>query len=182
MRAKGRPSAECYRAAGGGATAQNARRGGVYKPPAHAQNERSERRFAINPQHPAMAQKVPGRQPEKPAAAAPKKKKKKMTAAEMHRKLQDNVQMLPHAVTHLEKEGKKTQAFIVKYVSGPVMKLINRVMNSQRYKGAEGARLKQSEQMKRHLEQRQQAMDFMRGEMQKMQKRQQKRGGGGKPR
>jgi hypothetical protein len=107
------------------------------------------------------------------------KKKKKRSAAEMHRTVQDQVQALPFAVQHLEKEGKRTQAFIVRYLTGPVLRFINKLMNRTRYKGTEGAKLKQSEQMKRHLEQRQKAADYMQGELRKMQKRQQKRGGGG---
>jgi hypothetical protein len=104
------------------------------------------------------------------------KKKKKKSAAEMHRQMQENVQALPYAVAHFEKEGKRGRAFILKYVSGPIMKLVERMFARQRYKGPEGAKLKTSEQMKRHLEQRQKAMDYMQGELRKAQKRQ--RGGG----
>lgn len=109
---------------------------------------------------------------------AEKKKKKKRSAADMHRTVQDQVQAIPFAVQHLEKEGKKTQAFIVKYLTGPVLRVVNKLMSRSRYKGPEGAKLKQSEHMKRHLEQRQKAMEYMQGEMKKAQKRQQKRGGG----
>src|SRR4029079_14245252 len=109
------------------------------------------------------------------------KKKKKRSAAEMHRTVQDNLQALPLTVQHWEKEGKKGRAFILKYITGPVLRVVNNLMNRSRYTGPEGAKLKQSEQMKRHLEQRQKAMEFMQGEMRKMQKRQQKRGGGGGP-
>jgi hypothetical protein len=112
---------------------------------------------------------------------AEKKKKKKRSAAEMHRSIQDNVQALPYAISHFEKEGKRGRAFILKYVSGPIMKLMNRLMNRSRYGGTEGAKLKQSEQMKRHLEQRQKAVEFMQAQLQQAQKRQQKRGGN-KPR
>lgn len=110
---------------------------------------------------------------------AEKKKKKKLTAAEMHRNVQDKLLVLPKYVQQVEKEGKKRQAFILKYVTGPVLRLVNKLMNKTRYKGTEGQKLKQSEQMKRHLEIRQQQVQYMQGEMQKMQKRQQKRGGGG---
>jgi hypothetical protein len=113
---------------------------------------------------------------------AEKKKKPKRSAADMHRQIQENVQALPFAVAHYEKEGKRGRAWILKYVSGPVMKLIDRMFSKTRYKGPEGAKLKTSEQMKRHLEQRAKAMEYMQGEMRKQQKRQQKRGGGGKPR
>lgn len=110
---------------------------------------------------------------------AEKKKKKKRTAAEMHRTVQDQVQALPFAVSHLEKKGKRTQAFIVKYITGPVLRLINRLMSKTRYKGPEGQKRKQSEQMKRHLEHRQKAVDYMQGEIRKAQKRHSKGRGGG---
>ena len=106
---------------------------------------------------------------------AEKKKKKKRTAAEMHRTVQDQVQALPFAVSHLEKEGKRTQAFIVKYLTGPVLRFINKLMNRSRYKGPEGQKRKQSEQMKRHLDQRQKAIDFMQGQLKQAQQRQAKR-------
>jgi len=112
---------------------------------------------------------------------AEKKKKKKRTAAEMHRTVQDQVQALPFAVSHLEKEGKRTQAFIVKYLTGPVLRFINKLMSRTRYKGPEGQKRKQSEQMKRHLEHRQKAVEYMQTELRKAQKRQTKRGGGGGP-
>ncbi|HEU4561809.1 MAG TPA: hypothetical protein VFS20_28550 [Longimicrobium sp.] len=109
---------------------------------------------------------------------AEKKKKKKRSAAEMHRTVQDHVQAIPYAVQHLEKEGKTTKAWVVKYITGPVLRLVNKLMSKSRYKGAQGQKLKQSEQMKRHLELRQKQVQYMQGEMQKLQKRQQKRGGG----
>jgi len=109
---------------------------------------------------------------------AEKKKKKKRSAAEMHRTVQDQVQALPFAVSHLEKEGKRTQAFIVKYITGPVLRIINRLMNRTRYKGPDGQKRKQSEQMKRHLEHRQKAVDYMQGEMRKAQKAKGRSGGG----
>lgn len=110
--------------------------------------------------------------------AEKKKKKKKLTAAEMHRRVQDNLQFLPHHVQMMEREGKRKQAFIVKYITGPVLRLVNKLMNKTRYKGTDGQKLKQSEQMKRHLEMRQKALELQQGELRKLQKRQQKRGGG----
>ena len=109
-------------------------------------------------------------------------KKKKQSLEERHRQLQDQVQALPFAIAQMEKEGKKGKAFLLKYVSGPVIRFMNKMMDRQRYKGPEGQKLKQSEKMKRHLEQRQKAMEYVQGEMRKAQKRQQKRGGGGRPR
>jgi hypothetical protein len=104
-------------------------------------------------------------------------KKKKRSAEEMHRTLQDQTQALPYAIMQAEKEGKKGRAFMLKYVSGPIVRFMNRMMSKQRYKGAEGGKLKQSEQMKRHLEQRSKAMEFYQTEMKRAQQRQSKRQG-----
>lgn len=101
--------------------------------------------------------------------------KKKRSPEEMHRNLQDQAQALPYAITLAEKEGKKGRAFMLKYISGPIVRFMNRMMTRQRYKGPEGGKLKQSEQMKRHLEQRRKAMQYYQGEMDKAQKKQQKR-------
>ena len=112
---------------------------------------------------------------------AEQKKKKKLTMAERHRQIQDSVQALPYAIDQMEREGKRGKVFILKYISGPILRTLNKVMDKQRYKGPEGQKLKQSEKMARHLEQRRKAMEFMQGEMAKQQKRAQKRSGG-KPR
>jgi hypothetical protein len=106
---------------------------------------------------------------------AEKKKKKKRSTAEMHRQVQDSVQALPYAIAQMEKEGKRGRAFVLRYISGPILKGLNRLMGKTRYKGPEGVKLKQSEQMKRHLEQRSRAMEYMQGELAKQQKRAQKR-------
>jgi hypothetical protein len=108
-------------------------------------------------------------------------KKKKQSLEERHRQLQNQVQALPYAIAQMEKEGKRGKAFMLKYVSGPIVRFMNRMMDRQRYAGPEGVKLKQSEKMKRHLEQRQKAMEYVQGELRKNQKRQQKRGGGGRP-
>lgn len=103
--------------------------------------------------------------------------KKKRTPEEMHRTLQDQVQALPFAIAQAEKEGKKGRVFILKYLSGPFVRFMNRFMSKQRYKGPEGGKLKQSEQMKRHLEQRQKAMEYYQNEMKRAQQKQSKRQG-----
>ena len=104
-------------------------------------------------------------------------KKKKRSAEEMHRNLQDQVVALPYAIAQAEKEGKKGRVFLLRYLTGPVIRFMNRMMGKQRYNGPEGSKLKQSEQMKRHLEQRQKALEFYQGEMKKTQQRQAKRQG-----
>ena len=104
-------------------------------------------------------------------------KKKKLSPEQMHRQLQDNVQALPHVISQLEKDGKRGQAFLLRYVRGPIMRFMFRMSDKQRYKGPEGTKLKQSDQMKRHLEQRQKAMEYYQGEMKRQQQRQAKRQG-----
>lgn len=103
------------------------------------------------------------------------KKKKKRSSEDMHRTVQEQVQALPYAIAHYEKEGKRGKVFLLKYLSGPILKLVNRMMTRTRYKGPEGAKLKQSEQMKRHLEQRRKAMEYMQGQVAAQQKKAQKR-------
>lgn len=107
-----------------------------------------------------------------------KKKKKKRSAAEMHRQIQDSLQALPYALEEHQKQGRRGKAALLRWVGGPILRLINRILNRQRYRGPEGTKLKQAEQMKRHLEQRKQAYRHLQGEMQKAQKQARK----GKPR
>ncbi len=104
-------------------------------------------------------------------------KKKKPSPEEMHRQLQDSVQALPYMISQMEKDGKRGQAFLLRYVRGPIMRFMFRMSNKNRYKGPEGTKLKQSDQMKRHLEQRQKAMEYYQGEMKRQQQRQSKRQG-----
>ncbi|HEX2090797.1 MAG TPA: hypothetical protein VHG28_00290 [Longimicrobiaceae bacterium] len=97
-------------------------------------------------------------------------KKKKRDPAQMHRQIQDSLQALPYAIAEHEKHGRKGRALFLRYLGGPILKVMNRLFSSQRYKGTEGAKLKQSEQLKRHLEQRKQALKYVQGEMTKAQK------------
>jgi hypothetical protein len=106
-------------------------------------------------------------------------KKKKQSPEERHRQLQDQVQALPYAIADLEAKGQRWKAFSVRYLAGPMLRLMKKMMDRQRYAGKDGAKLKQSEQMKRHLEQRTKAMQYVQGEMRKQQKSAR---GKGKPR
>lgn len=105
-------------------------------------------------------------------------KKKKRDPAQMHRQVQDSIQALPYAIADHEKNGRRGKALLLRYVGAPILKVMNKFFNRSRYKGTEGAKLKQTEQLKRHLEQRQQAMKYVQGEMAKAQKSARK----GKPR
>lgn len=110
--------------------------------------------------------------------AKKKKKKQKRSAATMHRQVQDSVQALPYAIAQQKEEGKRVRAFILRFFSGPMLRLVNRMMNASRYRGEEGKKLKQSEQMRRHLEHKRAAVQHFQGQMQAAQKTAQKRGGG----
>jgi hypothetical protein len=106
---------------------------------------------------------------------AAKNKKKKLSPEERHRQLQDQVAALPYALADLEARGEKRKAFLTRYLAAPIIRLMKRLMDRQRYTGPEGQKLKQGEQMKRHLEQRRKAMEYMQGEQARQQKRASKR-------
>jgi hypothetical protein len=100
-----------------------------------------------------------------------KKKKQKRTPEQMHRQIQDSLQALPYAIEQHQKQGQGFKAAVLRYVSGPVLKLMNKAFSARRYRGTEGKKLQQTEQMRRHLEQRQAAMKHLQGTMQQAQKR-----------
>jgi hypothetical protein len=103
------------------------------------------------------------------------KKKKKKSAGSMHRQVQDSVQALPYAIEQQKKEGKRFRAFVLRYFSGPLLRLVNRALNASRYRGTEGQKLKQSEQMRRHLDHKKAAVKHVQAQMQAAQKAQKKR-------
>src|SRR3712207_8209144 len=105
----------------------------------------------------------------------PKSKKKKRSAAQMHRQVQDSLQALPYVIEDQKKKGHGFKAFVLHYLSGPMLKLTNAVLNRRRYKGVEGEKQRQTDQMRRHLEQRQAAMKHLRQHMEQQQKRQRPR-------
>lgn len=100
-----------------------------------------------------------------------KQKKKKRSTESMHRQVQDSVQALPYVIEQQRKEGKWFRAFVLRYISGPMLRLVNRGLSARRYRGPEGQKLKQTEQMRRHLEQRQAAMKHLQGQMDAMRKK-----------
>jgi hypothetical protein len=107
-----------------------------------------------------------------------KTKKKKLSPEEQHRQLHDQAEAIPFVIEDYKSKGKWFRAFVVRYLAGPMVRFQKRLMDKQRYTGASGVKLKQAEQMKRHLEQRRKAMEFMQGEMQRQQKKAQKRSKG----
>lgn len=100
-----------------------------------------------------------------------KKSKKKKSAGAMHRQIQDSVQALPYVIEQQKKEGKRVRAFVLRYLSGPLLRLTNKALNAKRYRGEEGQKLKQTEQMRRHLEHKQAAVRHVQDQMQALQKK-----------
>ena len=98
-------------------------------------------------------------------------KKKKQSSAELHRQVKDSLQALPYVVDQQRKQGHPVKAFMLRYFSGPVLRLINKTLNAKRYRGTEGEKLKQTDQMKRHLDQRKAAMKQYQTHIQQEQKR-----------
>lgn len=100
-----------------------------------------------------------------------KKKKKKRSSEQLHRQVQDSLQALPYYIDQQKKEGKKVRAFFLRFFSAPMLRTMNRVLSAGRYRGSEGEKKRQSEQMKRRLEQKKAAIQHYQGEMRKAQKR-----------
>ncbi len=100
------------------------------------------------------------------------RKKQKRSAETMHRQVQDSLQALPYAIDQHKNEGKRIRAFVLRYFSGPVLRLVNRAFNARRYRGVEGQKLKQTEQMRRHLEQRRAAMKHYQSHIDQARKKQ----------
>jgi hypothetical protein len=84
-------------------------------------------------------------------------KKKKRSTEQMLKQVQDSLQVMPHYIEQQKAEGKWFRAFMLRYISSPMLRLMNRALGSRRYKGAEGAKLKQTDYMRRHLQQKTQA-------------------------
>lgn len=103
--------------------------------------------------------------------AKKKKKKSKRSAEAMHLQVQDSVQALPYAIEMQKKEGKWFRAFMLRYVSGPMLRMVNRLFSAKRYRGQEGQKLKQTEQMRRHLRHKQAAVRHAQDQMQELQRK-----------
>ncbi len=103
------------------------------------------------------------------------RKKLKKPLDQQHRDLQDQVEAIPYVIEDYKAKGKWFRALVVRYLAGPMVRFQKRMLDKQRYTGVSGQKLKQAEQMKRHLEQRRKAMEFMQGEMLRQQKKAQKR-------
>ena len=116
------------------------------------------------------------KKPEKKAAAkVPAKKgtkgKKKRSSAELHRQVKDSLQALPYVIEQQKKEGHGVRAFVIRYLSGPVLKVMNKALDAKRYRGKEGEKMKQTDQMRRHLDQKGAALKHVQSQLQSQQRR-----------
>lgn len=100
-----------------------------------------------------------------------KSKKKKRSAAELHKQVQDSLQALPYVIEQQKKQGHPVRAALVRFVSGPMLRLMNKALSAKRYRGVEGEKLKQTDRMKRHLEQKQAAIKHVQTHVQGQQRR-----------
>ncbi len=98
-------------------------------------------------------------------------KKKKRSPEEMHRQIQSSLEALPYAIADHEKKGQRGKAFILRRLSGPMLRLMNRAFGARRYRGTEGEKLRQTEQMRRHLEKKQAAIRHVQNHTQAQKKR-----------
>lgn len=98
-------------------------------------------------------------------------KKKKKSSAELHRQVKDSLQALPIVVEQQRKQGHPVKAFMLRWVSGPILKVMNKALDRKRYRGQEGEKLRQTDHMKRHLDQRKAALKQFQTHIQAEQKR-----------
>lgn len=101
-------------------------------------------------------------------------KKKKKSPDQLHRQVQDSLLVLPKYIEQQKKEGKQVRAFFLRYFSGPMLRLMNKALNAKRYRGTEGEKKRQTEQMKRHLQHKEAAIKHVQATVQQTQKRRKK--------
>lgn len=103
------------------------------------------------------------------------RKKLKKPLDQQHRELQDQVEAIPFVIDDHKRNGRWFKAMMVRFLAAPMIRFQKRTLDKQRYTGTQGQKVKQAEQMKRHLEQRRKAMEYMQGQMAAQQKKAQKR-------
>ena len=103
------------------------------------------------------------------------RKKLKKPLDQQHRDLQDQVEAIPYVIDDHKNNGRWFKALVVRYVAAPMVRFQKRLLDKQRYGGPQGQKLKQSEQMKRRLEVKRKQLEYIQGEMQRQQKKAQKR-------
>lgn len=102
---------------------------------------------------------------------AEKKKKKKRTPEQLHRQVQDSLQALPYVIDQQRSTGHPVKAAMLRWVTGPILRVMNRALSAKRYRGEEGGKRKQTDQMRRRLEQKQAAVKQMQDYVQQQKRR-----------
>jgi hypothetical protein len=85
--------------------------------------------------------------------------------------VKDSLQALPFVIEQQKKEGHGVRAFVIRYLSGPVLKVMNKALDAKRYRGKEGEKRKQTDQMRRHLDQKGAALKHVQSQLQAQQRR-----------
>lgn len=132
---------------------------------AKSNDRKTEKKGAAKP---SAVKKASSKAPEKRSA---KPKKKKRTSAALHRQVQDSLQALPYVIDQQKQQGHPVRAFMVRFLSGPVLKVMNLALNAKRYRGTEGEKVRQTEQMRRHLDQKGAALKHVQSQLQAQQRR-----------
>lgn len=114
------------------------------------------------------AKKADAKAPVKKRAKA---KKKKRTSADLHRQVQDSLQALPYVIDQQKKEGHPVRAFVIRFLSGPVLRVMNKALNAKRYRGKDGEKMRQTDRMRRHLDQKSAALKHVQSQIQAQQRR-----------
>lgn len=112
-----------------------------------------------------------GKKVEKKAPEKKKKAKKKRTSSDLHRQVQDSLQALPYVIDQQKQQGHPVRAFMIRYLSGPVLKVMNKALNAKRYRGKEGEKMRQTDRMRRHLDQKGAALKHVQEQIQTQQRR-----------
>lgn len=106
-----------------------------------------------------------------PVKKTTKPKKKKRSSSDLHRQVQDSLQALPFVIDQQKKQGHPVRAFMIRFLSAPVLKVMNKALNAKRYRGKKGEKLRQTDQMRRHLEQKGAALKHVQTQMQSQQRK-----------
>jgi hypothetical protein len=141
---------------------RNTEKKGAVKPSAEKKSTAKSEKKA--PEKKAPEKKVP----EKKSAKA---KKKKRSSSDLHRQVQDSLQALPYVIDQQKQQGHPVRAFMIRYLSGPVLKVMNKALSAKRYRGKEGEKMRQTDQMRRHLDQKGAALKHVQAQMQSQQRR-----------
>ena len=85
--------------------------------------------------------------------------------------IEDSLQALSYVIDQQKQQGHPVRAFVIRYLSGPVLKVMNKALNAKRYRGKEGEKMRQTDRMRRHLDQKGAALKHVQEQIQTQQRR-----------